>query len=142
MNTIPTIFNETFPSYTVMGGRELLASTGLAAVLLNRRGRYGRRNLFYDLESSPEHYDVEELAERFPFVRFVLPRDKLSIGEQINLAASELDSPLFFVLWNDLKMIAGGRRGEWRNGSALIVLTVQRDMTRWEAPLNGFAPFP
>jgi hypothetical protein len=103
----------------VVGGTERLASTGLAAVLLNRSGRYGRRNLFQELEktgfdcvvsveSSPEHYDVEELSGRFPFVRFILLRNAVSLGEQINLAVSELDSPLFFVLWNDLKIIAGG----------------------------------
>jgi hypothetical protein len=119
MNTIPTIFNETPISYTVVGGRERLASTGLSAVLLNRSGRYARRNFFQDLEetgfdyvisveSSPEHYDIDELTGRFPFVRFILPQKEISLGERINLAASELDSPLFFVIWNDLKIIAGG----------------------------------
>jgi hypothetical protein len=122
MNTIPTIFNETLPSYTAVGGKDREASTGLSAVLLNRSGRYPRRTLFQELEktgfdyvisieSSPERYDVEELAGRFPFVRFILPREEISPGEQINLAASELSSPLFFVLWNDLRIIAGGGAG-------------------------------
>jgi hypothetical protein len=107
------------PSYTVVGGRERLAATGLSAILLNRGRRYTRRNLFHDLEKtgfdtvvsvepSPPAYDIDELAERFPFVRFVLLRQPISLGEQINLAVSELDSPLFFVLWNDLKIITGG----------------------------------
>jgi hypothetical protein len=119
MNTIPTTFNEKLPSYTVVGGRKRLASTGLSAVLLNRSRRYTRRNLFYDLEKtgfdtvisiepSPPAYDIDELTARFPFVRFVLLQQPVSLGEQINLAVSELDSPLFFVLWNDLKIIAGG----------------------------------
>ena len=119
MSTIPTTFNETLPSYTVVGGREQLASSGLSAVLLNRGRRFSRRNLFLDLEKtgfdtvisvepSPPAYDIEELAAAFPFVRFVLLQEPISIGEQINLAVSELDTPLFFVLWNDLKMIAGG----------------------------------
>jgi hypothetical protein len=119
MNTIPTTFNEKLPSYTVVGGRERLASTGLSAVLLNRGRRYSRRNLFYDLEKtgfdtivsvepSPPSYDIEELSSRFPFVRFILLQQPISLGEQINLAVSELDTPLFFVLWNDLKIIAGG----------------------------------
>jgi hypothetical protein len=120
MSTIPTTFNETIPSYTVVGGKERLGETGLSAVLLNRGGRYARRNIFHDLEKTgfdtvvsvepePAHYDIDELSARFPFVRFVLLRGTTSIGDQINLAASELDdSPLFFVMWNDLKMIAGG----------------------------------
>jgi hypothetical protein len=119
MNTIPTIFNEALPSYTAVGGNMREASTGLSAVLLNRSGRYPRRTLFQELEktgfdyvisieSSPERYDVEELSGSFPFVRFILMRERISLGEQINLAASELSSPLFFVLWNDLRIMAGG----------------------------------
>jgi hypothetical protein len=108
-----------FPPYTVIGGRERLGSTGLSAILLNRGRRYTRRNLFYDLEKtgfdtivsvepSPPAYDIDELTDRFPFVRFVLLQQPISLGEQINLAVSELDNPLFFVLWNDLKIITGG----------------------------------
>jgi hypothetical protein len=88
-------------------------------VLLNRGGRYPRRNLFQELEktgfdyvisleSSRERYDVEELAGRFPFVRFILAKDDVSPGELINLAASELKGSLFFVLWNDLRLVTGG----------------------------------
>ena len=122
MNTIPTTFNEAVPAYTVVGGRERYASTGLSAVILNRNGRYSRRTFFNELEkigfdycicveSSAEHYDVEELSVQFPFVRFILPKTGISLGEKINLAASEVESPLFFVLWNDLKFIAGGTAG-------------------------------
>jgi hypothetical protein len=102
-----------------VGGAERFASTGLSAVLLNRGGRFPRRTLFQELEkigfdyvlsieSSRERYDVEELAGRFPFVRFILPSADISPGEQINLAVSELSSPLFFVIWNDLRIITGG----------------------------------
>ena len=122
MSTIPTIFNRRLPSYTAVGGKERRASTGLSAVILNRGGRYPRRTFLQELEktgfdyvvsieSSPERYDVEELSGRFPFARFILLRQEISLGEQINLAASELDSPLFFVLWNDLKIFAGGGAG-------------------------------
>jgi len=119
MNTIPSIFSKTLPPYTVVGGKERSASTGLSAVILNRNGRYPRRTFFQELEktgfdfcvsveSAAEHYDIEELSGRFPFVRFILPKRECSIGERINLAACEIESPLFFVLWNDLKIIAGG----------------------------------
>jgi hypothetical protein len=102
-----------------VGGTERLGSTGLSAVLLNRRGLFFRRCIFQELEkvgfdyvvsieSAPERYDVEDLSGRFPFVRFVLVPEGLSPGEQINLGAVEASSPLFFVLWNDLKIIIGG----------------------------------
>jgi hypothetical protein len=119
VNTIPTIFSENVPPYTAVGGKERYASTGLSAVILNRNGRYSRRTYLKELEktgfdyvisieSSPERYDLEDLCGRFPFVRFILPKTEITIGEKINLAALETESPLFFVLWNDLKIIAGG----------------------------------
>jgi hypothetical protein len=88
-------------------------------VLLNRGGRYPRRTLFQELEKigfdyvlsiecSRERYDVEELSVRFPFVRYILLSEDISPGEQINLAVSELSGPLFFVLWNDLRIMSGG----------------------------------
>jgi hypothetical protein len=122
MNTTPITFEELLPAYTAVGGNDRLASTGVSAILLNRGGGYSRRNLFQEfekigfdyvvsMESAPERYDVEDLSSRFPFVRFVLIPGGLSPGEQINLGARELSSPLFFVLWNDLKMITGGGAG-------------------------------
>jgi hypothetical protein len=119
MNTIPTIFNDTMPSYTAVGGIERNASTGISAILLNRDGRYPRRTLFQELEKigfdyiismegPQERYDIEELSGRFPSVRFILLKEMISPGEQINLAVSELTSPLFFVLWNDLRLLYGG----------------------------------
>jgi hypothetical protein len=119
MNTIPTTFNEKITPYTVVGGRERAASTGISAVILNRPGQYQRRSFFTDLEntgfdnvisieSCAPRYDIEELLLRFPFVSFILPEKEINLGEQINLAASEIESPLFFVLRSDMKIIAGG----------------------------------
>jgi len=118
MNTIPTIFNEKISPYTAVGGKERIASTGISAVILNRPG-LPRRSIFHDLEkvgfdnvisieSCAPHYDIEELAGRFPFVRFILPENEINLGGQINLAASEIESPLFFVIHSDMKIIAGG----------------------------------
>jgi len=119
MNTIPTTFNDNFPTYTAVGGNERRASTGLSAVILNRGGRYPRYNFFEELEklgfdnvlsieSTVAHYDLESLTTSFPFVRFILPQERLNRGEEINLAASELSCPLFFVLWNDLRFLRSG----------------------------------
>jgi hypothetical protein len=122
MNTIPTTFNESLTAYTAVGGRESMASTGLTAVILNRQGRFPRRTFFQELEktgfdnvisieSSSEHYDVEELSARFPYIRFVIPEREINLGEQINLGALETETPLFFVIRNDLKVVAGGTAG-------------------------------
>jgi len=119
MNTIPTTFNDELPSYTAVGGNQRKASTGLSAVILNRRPRYPRYALFEELEkagfdyvlsmeSSYTRYDLEALSLSFPFVRFILLSEPVSYGEEINLAAAELTSPLFFVLRNDVKILRGG----------------------------------
>jgi len=119
MSTIRTTFNDVLPSYTVVGGTERKASTGLSAVILNRGGRHPRYGLFEELEkigfdyvlsmeSSVSRYDIESLSQNFPFVRFILLKEPLSPGEEINLSAAELSSPLFFVFWNDLRILRGG----------------------------------
>ncbi|MCL2277618.1 MAG: hypothetical protein FWC21_06935 [Treponema sp.] len=118
MNTIPIIFNEKITPYTAVGCKERTASTGITAVILNRPG-YARRLFFQDIEktgfdnvisieSCAPHYDIEELSNRFPFVRFILPEKELNLGEQINLAAREAESPLFYVMRSDMKIVAGG----------------------------------
>jgi hypothetical protein len=63
------------------------------------------------IEGVKERYDVEELSKSFPFVRFILLKENLNLGEQINLAVSEITSPLFFVLWNDLRILHSGGAG-------------------------------
>jgi hypothetical protein len=106
------------------------ASTGLSAVLLNRNGHCPRRTLFQELEKigfdfivsmegPHERYDIEELSGRFPHVRFILLKDEISIGEQINLAALEMSSPLFFVIWNDLRILHSG--GAFRMADRLLL---------------------
>jgi len=121
-NTIPLTSNVgwkgSLPSYTAVGGTERAASTGLSLVLLNRGGRYPRRTLFQELErvgfdsiisveGPQERYDLEDLTRRFPSVRFILLKDAITTGEGINLAAAELTSPYFFVLWNDHRIFNG-----------------------------------
>jgi hypothetical protein len=60
------------------------------------------------MEGSFTRYDREALSGAFPFVRFILLKEAVSPGEEINLAAAELSSPLFFVFWNDLRILRGG----------------------------------
>jgi hypothetical protein len=63
------------------------------------------------MEGAQKRYDLEALSGNFPSVRFILLKEPVSFGEEINLAASELSSPLFFVLWNDLRILRGGGAG-------------------------------
>jgi hypothetical protein len=117
MNTTSSTFKEI--TYTAVGGTDRGASTGLSAVLLNRTGRYPRRTLFQELEKTGfdyiismegprERYDVEELSGCFPQVRFILLKENITYGEQINIAANEIPSSLFFTLWNDLRILHSG----------------------------------
>jgi len=43
----------------------------------------------------------------------------VTTGEKINLGAAELGSPLFFVLWNDLRVLRGGTAGRMTERLAL-----------------------
>jgi GT2 family glycosyltransferase len=106
------------PSYTAVGGLARSNAVGVSAILLNREGRYPRRTLFAELEKAgfdyvvslegpQDRYDLEDLSDRFPFVKFIILKENIGMGEQINLAVSEIESPLFFVLWNDLRILHG-----------------------------------
>ncbi len=118
MNTIPTIFNERKVPHTVVGGNVRKTDeeeTPFTVILLNRGGRYYRSAVFQNLENagftsiisielSSESYDIESLSVRFPKVKFLVPLEKVSIGEMINTGMAETSSPYVFVLWNDIKI--------------------------------------
>jgi len=82
------------------------------------------------IEPPPVQYDLDELSNQFPFVRFVLLQEPLTLGEQVNLAVSELDSPLFFVTWSDMRFIAGG-------SAARMVERLTRSPERWGGEEKG-----
>jgi hypothetical protein len=106
------------PSYTAVGGVLRGNASGVSAILLNRKGRYPRSAIFAELEKAGfdhvvslegpgDRYDLEDLSGRFSFVKFILLKKSIGLGEQINLAVSEIESPLVFVLWNDLRILHG-----------------------------------
>jgi hypothetical protein len=108
------------PPYTVIGGSSRAGSTGLSAIILMREGRYPRQALLEELqkagfdyvlsmEGDRRSYDIEELSHDFPFAEFISFKRRLDYGAQINMAARELQGPLFFVLWNDMKFLRGAR---------------------------------
>jgi GT2 family glycosyltransferase len=122
MNTIPSIFNERKVPHTIVGGTVKKSdeeSSLITVILLNRGGRYYRSAVFQNLENagftsivsvemSNEPYDIENLSTRFPSVKFLVPLEKVSIGEMINTGVAETNSPFVFVVWNDVRVIPSG----------------------------------
>jgi hypothetical protein len=116
MSITPSIFNRNIP-YTVVGGDKFKQkpgkSGGLSFIVLNRGGRFNRERIFRNLAEFGSHeiisvegptgaYDVESLSKKFQSVRFLLIKEKISPGEQINLGIEEAENPFIFVLWNDM----------------------------------------
>ena len=117
MNTIPTTFNNT-SAYTVVGGLERRNSSGISAVVLNRGTPYNRTALFEELEElgfdfiisfvgSRGRYDIDGLSASFPSVRFIITKEDISRGEEINIAALDLACSHFLVIWNDTRILKG-----------------------------------
>jgi len=117
MNTIPTTFDERRPSYTVLGGNRPKTSESLlniTLILLNRGGKPFKASILQELdklgfkqiisiEQAHENFELENLSVRFPFIRFLLLKEKLSSGEMINLGMREAETELVLVLWSDMK---------------------------------------
>lgn len=111
MNTIPLIFNERQINRTVMGGSERPAVQKLdaALVLLNSNCSQFRLPLLENIakcgfkeivsiESNPDSYNLVEYSRRFPFIKFIVPHEKASTGELINIGMSEVSSDFVLVI--------------------------------------------
>jgi len=117
MNTIHTT-SEKLVDYTILGGQNKADNdeNGITLVLLKRRGRIFRKDIFlkfYEMgfsnilsfEDNQSSWDMEELTDYYPDLRFVLFRDKdVSTGHKINIAVQESVSDWIFVLWDDIKL--------------------------------------
>ena len=87
----------------------------LSVVLLNRGGRFYRRELLETLlaanlgeivsvEGPGIGYDVAPLSGKLPGIRFLLLQQETSPGEKVNLAIGEARSRLVLVLWGDTRL--------------------------------------
>jgi hypothetical protein len=158
MNGIPTTFNDGLPAYTVAGG-ERCGRSGISAVLLSSRKLTDRENLYRSLkragfdrilsieekietknEGENEEKslvpDIGQLSAAYPFVRFVLLREPLSAGGQINLAATELHEDYFLALRKDCVLDpvrAETLAGETRN---LCAVPLMFDKKRTALPVQ------
>lgn len=114
MSTIPTIFNERKICHTIVGGHTYGDSTlePFCVIVLNRSRRYYRSAFFEKLleagvasiisvETSEQASDIESLSGKYPSVKFLFPREPVTIGEMINIGLAETTAPYVLVIWSD-----------------------------------------
>ena len=114
--------------YTVVGGKRAGAAPRLPAslslVLLNRGGRPFKSSTISDIdalgirevlsvEGPAAAYDIEALSAKYPFIKFLILHQDVSVGEKINMAIAESNGRFNLVLWNDTKCSAGVINGRF-----------------------------
>lgn len=115
MSTIPLTFDENLPSCTILGGKEKLGNIKypISVLLLSRNtGSLKSQTLeilvnsgfeqIIAIESVKDNYRLENYVKKFPQIKFLVPVDKISVGEMINLGMNECYSDYLLVLWDDL----------------------------------------
>ena len=91
------------------------AGNSFGVVLLNRGGNhYCSQNLetlyscgFKEIvvvENSGKSYGLEELSQRFPFVKFIIPLEEVNCGDMINMGIAEIHSAFALVIWDNIKI--------------------------------------
>lgn len=120
MNTIPLTFDEHQINRTVIGGRKNTSKDALniSVILLNSSGSHFKLHVFENLlacnfehvisiESNAENFSIEDVAKKFPAIKFIIPLEKATDGEMINLAMSEIDSEYVLVIRDSLYIPSG-----------------------------------
>ena len=120
MNTIPLTFDEHQINRTIIGGKQNVNpdSLNISVILLNSSGSHFKLQLFENLlscnferivsiENNATNFSIDEVSKRFPSVKFILPLEKATDGEMINLAMSEIESDYVLVLRDSLYIPAG-----------------------------------
>lgn len=119
MNTIPLIFNERQINRTVLGGKENPPDVKIpfGVILLNTKGSQFRdcvlKNLstvgfeqIVSVETNADNYNLEDFVHKFPHIKFIIPLEKVTDGELINIAMSELSADYVLVLRDTLLITA------------------------------------
>lgn len=117
---IPLTFDEHQINRTVVGGftNNSPDALNISVILLNTSGSHFKVQLFENLIScnfreivSVEHdannYALDDLLKRFPNIKFIVPLEKATDGEMINLAMSEVSSDYVLVLKDNLNIPSG-----------------------------------
>lgn len=120
MNTIPITFDEHQINRTVIGGRinDSPDSLNISVILLNSNGNHFKDSLYENLincnfksiisiENKKDTFSSEDVAKKFPSIKFIIPLEKTTDGEMINLAMSEITSDYVLVIRDSLYIPSG-----------------------------------
>ncbi len=116
MNGIPLTFSEHQINRTILGGNSKIENSNLniSVILLNSSGSHFKLHVFENLLAcnfqsivSVEHDAsnfTDEVSKRYPMIKFLVPLEKTSDGDLINLAMSEVQSDYVLVLRDSLNI--------------------------------------
>lgn len=117
MSGTRSIFNDKQLNCLILGGLhpESAPSLSVSAILLNSGNSHMRlQNLeclsamgfekIVSVENDSKNYNIEDFAQKFPSVKFVVPLEKAADGDLINVAVSEIPSKSFLVLRDSLNV--------------------------------------
>jgi hypothetical protein len=120
MNTIPLIFNERQINRTVVGGRiqPSEVTMDISVIILNSNGSHFRLQSLETLlkcgfasiisiEPDSGNFNIEEISRRMPAVKFIIPLEKVTDGDMINIGMSEVHSSYVLVLRDTFYIPAG-----------------------------------
>ena len=120
MNIIPLTFDEHQIKRRVIGGLEYVGSDALniSVILLNTSASHFKYHVFEHLiackfnsivsiENNAENFSTDDIVKKFPSVKFIMPLEKATDGEMINLAMSEIKSDYVLVLRDSLYIPSG-----------------------------------
>ena len=115
MNGMSSIFSDKQINCLIIGGRhpEKTPALKVSAILLNSGNSHLRyKNLetltqrgfekIISIENDSKNYNIEDFAQKFPHVKFIIPLEKAADGDLVNLAASEISSEHFIILRDSL----------------------------------------
>lgn len=120
MNSIPTTFNEHQITRTVIGGQPNTnpEALNISVILLNSSGSHFKVHVFENLlqcnfqsiisiEHDPTNTTIDEMSKKFPSVKFIVPLEKTTDGELINIAMAEVNTEYVLVLRDTLYIPSG-----------------------------------
>lgn len=115
MNFIPTTFDEHQITRTIIGGKngENPDSLNISVILLNSSGSHFKTNVYSNLlecnfasvisiEHDPNNSTIDDISKKHPEITFIIPHEKATVGELINIGMAEVNSEYVLVLKDTL----------------------------------------